>query len=139
MGGGQPTTEQQAAIKAAKDAQDGRVHDEQLASIAKAEKEKADNQKFYDENLSPEAQERAKEATAKNEKEDAAILGAVGTAIGATYLESRGGVSSLGMMAGPLGGVGLIAALMGFAPEQQPGQNGPTPPATQNNNTFSFG
>ena len=138
MGGGQPTTEQQAAIKAAQDAQNERVHDEQLASIAKAEQQKADDQKFYDENLSPEAQERAKEATEKNEKEDAALLGAVGTAIGATYLADRGGVSSLGMMAGPLSGVGLIASMLGFAPEQ-PAQNGPAPPATQNNNNFSFG
>ena len=133
-----PTEQEQAAIKAAQDAQSLRVHDEQLASIALAEKQKADDQKFYDENLSPEAQERAKEATEKNEKEDAALVGTIGTALDMAFFAGRGGVSSLGTVAGNAGGVGLIASMLGFVPEQ-PAQNGPTPPATQNNNSFSFG
>jgi hypothetical protein len=99
--------------------------------------QKAEVQKYWDEHDSPQAQEAAKKATEANEREDAALMGAVGTAIGATYLADRGGVSSLGMMAGPLSGMGIIASLLGLAPEQ-PTRNGPTPPAPQNSNPLSF-
>ena len=133
------TTEQQAKLAACKTAEDLKHFMEEKAQEALTAEQKADAQKYWEEHDSPQALEAAKKATEANEKEDAALLGGVGTAIDATFIASRGGVSSLGMMAGPLGGAGLFAALLGIGPET-PSQDGPTPPAQtrQNNNIFSL-
>ncbi len=109
----------------------------QQADNAAAQQKKADEQRYYDENLSPEAQ--AKQAAAMKASDDAlkSDMAFGADLLEAGYMSSRGGLTTMGMGMGmPV--VGGLLAMMGFTnPQpQQPSQNGPTPP--QNNNNFTI-
>ncbi len=118
--------EQQAKLAACKSAEDLKHFMEQKAMDALSAEQKAEVQKYWEEHDSPQAIEAQKKAMAQSQKEDAALEGGFMKVIDALFLGGRGGVSSLGALAGPPGG-GLFALLLGGM--GAPTQNGPTPPS----------